>query len=385
MHRVRPLLSLPVAIGLLAVACSSSDPTTPPPTSTQDASTVDAKPDASAPSYEEVVAGARWTKLEAGPKVPQGKQDDIFFTSAKRGFAVSGGNSSVYRTEDGGATWKVVFKKATAYFRAVYFLDEMHGFVGNLGPDLSPSITDTTVLYETKDGGENWAPVTNITGSTPKGICNLAPIDATHLAAIGRTNGPAHLITSSDAGANWVSVDLKDHLSMAIDAHFSSPSEGVVVGQGVSPTKCTIIRTEDGGKTFSNVFTATSNNSLCWKVNFPSPMVGYVAIQQTSSGPPAFAKTTDGGKTWKEMPLPQQGSATKGYAAIAIGFITDKIGWVAPESKSVPAYRTLDGGETWEVDDSITPPINRFRFIDKQTAYAIGGAVWKLEIPWATP
>lgn len=370
---------------LLLLACSSSEvtPAAPPKDAGVDSASP-VLPDAG-PRYEEAVASARWTKLEAGPKVPQGKQDDIFFTSAKRGFAASGGNSAVYRTEDGGLTWTSILKNSKAYFRSVLFLDDNHGFVGNLGPGLDASISDPTVLFETKDGGGSWNPVTSISGPTPGGLCNFTALDATHLFGIGRANGPAHLIASSDAGATWTSTDLKDHLTMAIDAHFSSPTEGVVVGQGLKPTVCTIIRTSDGGKTFENVFTAKASNSLCWKVQFPSKDVGYVAIQQTSSGPPAFAKTTDGGKTWVEKPLPLQGGSSKGYPAIGIGFVTDKIGWVSPESKSAPTYRTADGGETWEVDDSIQSPINRFRFVDKQTAYAIGAAVWKLEIPWNAP
>lgn len=358
---------------------------TPTPEKDAGGGAVDAQtPDANTPSYDDAVLGARWTKLTAGPTVPQGKQDDIYFTSPERGFAASGGNGALYRTLDGGATWKAIFKKDTSYFRAVTFLDENHGFLGNLGAGLDGSISDANVIYETKDGGDNWNPVTTITGSTPKGICNFSAIDATHLAAIGRTNGPAHLILSSDAGANWTSIDLSTHLTMAIDAHFSSPTSGVVVGQGASGTPvCTVIRTEDGGKTFTKVFSAKAANSLCWKVQFPSADVGYVAVQQGASGPPTFAKTTDGGKTWTEKPLPLlNGSATKGYPAIGVGFITDKIGWMSPENAKMPTYKTADGGETWEVDDSIQSPINRFRFVDKKTAYAIGGAVWKLEIPW---
>jgi photosystem II stability/assembly factor-like uncharacterized protein len=362
------------------LACSST-PSSGGPNPAPDSGAADV---VAGPTYEEAVLAAQWQVLAAGPKVPQGKQDDIYFVNAQRGFVASGGNSSVYRTTDGGNTWKSVFSKQTSYFRAVLFLDDNHGFVGNLGAGLSGDVSDTNVLYETKDGGDSWNPVTQITGDSPKGICNLVAIDSTHVAAIGRTNGPAHLMMSSDAGATWQATSLAEHFSMAIDAHFSSSTTGVLVGMGAgAPSACKIIRTEDGGKSFKTVFTASANNSLCWKVQFPTKDVGYVAIQQTASGPPAFAKTTDGGATWKELPLPPYpGSPTRGYAALAVGFITDKIGWVAAEGKTSPVYRTSDGGETWETETSITPPINRFRFVDKKTAYAVGGQVYKLTVDW---
>ena len=116
------------------------------------------------------------------------------------------------------------------------------------------------------------------------------------------------------------------------------------------------------------------------RASFPSDKVGYVAVQDAADGPPTFAKTTDGGATWIEKDLPAQANAADGYPAIGVGFVTEKIGWMSPEDPALPTYRTSDGGETWKVDPKLASPINRFRFVDKRTAYAVGGAVWKLSI-----
>jgi photosystem II stability/assembly factor-like uncharacterized protein len=105
--------------------------------------------------------------------------------------------------------------------------------------------------------------------------------------------------------------------------------------------------------------------------------------QREREGPPTFAKTTDGGLTWVELPLPVKVGAAGGFPAIGIGFVTDQVGWVSPEEPSLPTYRTRDGGKTWEVDPALKSPLNRFRFVDKNTAFAIGGSIWKLSIPSA--
>jgi photosystem II stability/assembly factor-like uncharacterized protein len=211
----------------------------------------------------------------------------------------------------------------------------------------------------------------------PSGICNQTKIDATHLVAVGRVNGPAHFMSSSDAGATWTSVDLGDKLSMLIDARFTSPTEGIVVGgSNETSMKCTILRTTDGGATWTSVFTSKVRNSLCWKISFPSADVGYVSIQEFGTGPANFVKTTDGGKTWVEKPL----GPTTAYLGIGMGFITDKIGWVGSENVKQPVYRTTDGGETWTPDEALKSPINRFRFVDKNTAYAVGASVLKLDV-----
>ena len=380
-------LHLLALIGLIG-ACSSTTTNAGPPAgddagATPDAQTEDAGADAgpSNDPYELSVLAARWTKMGGPTARGGGKMDDIVFTSATVGYAADGPGGAIWKTVDGGATWNKAFTHEGTFFRSLAFLDDKHGFAGNLGAGLTPSISDATVLYETKNAGETWEPVTTITGATPKGICNLATIDATHLVAVGRANGPAHVMMSSDAGATWEATDLGKQMKMLIDARFTSPSEGIVAGMGTGLVGvCTIARTTDGGKTYTKVFESKTDNSLCWKLSFPSANVGYVAIQDAADGPASFAKTEDGGATWKEMPLPVKVSAAGGFPAIGIGFVTAKVGWVSPEESSLPTYRTKDGGATWEVDPTLKSPINRFRFVDKKTAYAIGGAIWKLSI-----
>lgn len=367
---------------ILLAACSTTNSSSSTSTGGADASVIDAATADSGPNtpYEQAVLAAQWQVLSAGPSVTGGaKQDDIFFLDAMTGFAASGPNGAIYKTTDGGATWQKIFTSATTYFRAILFLDANHGFAGNLGAGLSSSITDTNVLYETKDGGSTWNPVTTITGPMPSGICNFTAVDATHVFGVGRANGPAHLIATSDAGATWTATDLSPTFMMVIDAHFTSPTEGFVAGMDTKG-HASVQHTADAGKTFDTVFTSKTANSLIWKINFPSDQVGYVAVQDAAEGPPTFAKTTDGGKTWTELPLPALATATTPYPAIGVGFVTENVGWMSPEDSSLPTYVTTDGGNTWNPDPTLKSPINRFRFVDQNTAYAIGASVWKLSV-----
>lgn len=377
--RLLPLVAL--------VACSSSEASQAPasiPAGESDGSTLDASVDDGGSAYDKALAAAVWTKLEGAPSAPAGaKLDDAYFVTPKLGFAVHGVESSIYRTKDGGDTWAKVFTNKGTFFRSILFVDEKTGFAGNLGAGLSSAITDETVLYRTTDGGDTWAPITEIGGDAPKGICNLTAVDDKHLIAVGRANGPAHMITSSDGGKSWTAKDLTDQMSMLIDARFTSPTEGIIVGMSAtSPSSCAVMRTTDGGKTFATVFASTQASSLCWKVSFPSPSVGYVSVQGYGR---SFAKTTDGGKTWVELPLPSESGAEDAFPALAIGFVTDDIGWVSSSDPAQPNYRTLDGGKTWTKDKTLDGPVNRFRFVDAKTAYAVGASVWKLGLEAKAP
>ncbi len=188
---------------------------------------VDAPIDGNTP-YEQAVLAAEWVKL-AGPSVSGGeKQDDIFFLDAMTGYVASGPEFAIWETTNGGTSFTSVFNKTGTYFRSLAFLDAQHGFAGNLGAGLIPQVTDTNVLYATSNGGSTWNAVTSITGPAASGICNLTVIDATHLVAVGRTNGPANMLVSSDAGNTWTSMDLSAQFSMLIDARFTSPTDGIL-------------------------------------------------------------------------------------------------------------------------------------------------------------
>ncbi|HEY1957761.1 MAG TPA: hypothetical protein VGH28_19205 [Polyangiaceae bacterium] len=372
-------MKLFAALALCAVACS--DTSTVVPDAGQDAADQDTFVDPNT-AYEHAVLNAEWQKLGTGPSAPAGaKQDDVFFLDANLGWAANGPTSSIHKTTDGGATWNKVYTHAGTYFRALLFLDASHGFAGNIGAGLSGQITDTNVMYETTDGGTTWNPVTNITGPAPGGVCNFTAVDATHIFAVGRANTPSFVLSSSDAGATWTSIDVTSKMMMLVDARFTSPTDGILVGMNNSAV-ATVMATTDGAQTLTEVFTSKTMNSLVWKLSFPTNDVGYAAIQDATTGPPSFAKTTDGGKTWTEMPLPQQANAKSPYPAIGIGFVTPNVGWVSPEDPALPTYVTTDGGNTWNVDPALKSPINRFRFVDQNTAYAIGGAVWKLSVAW---
>jgi photosystem II stability/assembly factor-like uncharacterized protein len=372
----------------VAAACHSSGNATPSPDGGEAADAgLDVAEEPSPPaSYASVVASSTWQAVTGAPVVTMGaKMDDLYFPSPSVGFAVSGPTASVYKTTDGGATWTSVLTQAGTYFRSALFLDEQHGFVSNLGPiPGSTAITDTNVLYETKNGGTSFQPVTTITGTMPKGICNQTMIDAQHLVALGRVEGPAYLLLSSDGGATWTSKDMNTQFSMLIDAHFVSPTEGILVGGSAGNMYCSIQRTTDGGATWNQVFQSKTQNSLCWKISFPSADVGYVSVQDPpgsliSTVTPSFAKTTDGGKTWTEMPLPASAGS---YPGIGMGFITEDIGWVSADDPTAPTFRTTDGGNTWTADTALKSPINRFRFLSPTTAFAIGGTIWRLDVPW---
>jgi photosystem II stability/assembly factor-like uncharacterized protein len=346
----------------------------PPGTLVPDASTPDADVGDAADAGQPPVFAA-WQKLDNAPTT-MGKQDDVYFVDENVGYSVNG-LGRIYKTSDSGGTWNKILDQPGTYFRAVVFFDAMRGFASNIGTGYYPGVTDTVPLYLTTNGGTSWSPVTTFNGPTPNGICNFSRVDEQHVFATGRVGGPTFFLSSADQGATWTSTDMSSKIAMLVDSHFSSPMEGVITGGSSTgnDSQCLILRTEDGGQTWTEAFRSPSKGRMCWKLSFPSHDIGYAAVLTFSGAASTFLKTSDGGKTWAEL-LFVPGS----YAALGVGFITEQTGWIGGEAVGKPAYRTDDGGDTWTADTSLGPYINRFRFIGTKAGYAIGSSIYKLEI-----
>lgn len=111
-----------------------------------------------------------------------------------------------------------------------------------------------------------------------------------------------------------------------------------------------ILRTADGGDTWTEVHRTTRNNGVDgpwgWKISFPSQNVGYVAVEygsNTTRTPAKIEKTVDGGLTWTEIYVP---GSTDHAGLQAVGFMTNNVGWATGRGTTSV---TLDGGggATW--------------------------------------
>lgn len=336
-----------------------------------------------------------WTKLPTEPY--RGKQDDIHFISPSTGWYVNGAGK-IFSTTDGGATWLQRIHKPGTFFRCIGFLDEKVGFAGNIGPDYFPNVSDATPLYRTDDGGTTWSPVT-IVGDPVKGLCaieivkipfiNAGNLDhKTLIVAAGRVGGPTTLLFSHDRGATWAAKNMDAHCGMILDVHFFNEKVGLLAAASstnVQESNALLLRTEDGGATWTKVYQSTRPFETTWKMSFPTPTTGYVTLQSYNPDPTAsqrfLAKTTDGGKTFTEIPLIDQHTVRQ----FGIAFLDENTGWVG----AMPhGFVTTDGGKTWS-KTNFGNAVNKIRVLKSDdgsaVAYAIGVDVYKLIIPSPAP
>jgi photosystem II stability/assembly factor-like uncharacterized protein len=332
---------------------------------------------------------------QPSPSEPyRGKQDDIYFVSPTRGY-YGNGDGKIFRTDDAGASWQKVLEQKGTFVRALGFLDAQRGFAGNIGPDAFPGVTDTQLLYRTDDGGATWKPVVLPDADGARGVCaiDILKLDAVnsghrlHKEIVhvgGRVGGPAALFRSDDGGTSWTRLPLPPQVAMILDVHFLDPSLGFVFAGSdpdITASHGLIARTTDAGRTWKVVYESKRPFELMWKGSFPSRLVGYATLQnysaEASQDPEAHVtadpqryvvKTEDGGATWRELPMVSDPKVQE----LGIGFVDTRHGWVG----AMPhGFETLDGGATWTPVDSMPVATNKLRIVhegDKVHVWAIG-------------
>jgi photosystem II stability/assembly factor-like uncharacterized protein len=330
-----------------------------------------------------------WEKLETEPY--RGKQDDIVFINENEGWYVNG-YGKIFHTSDGGKSWEMQLEQKGSFFRAIAFLDENIGFVGTVGTEYFPNVSDTIPLYGTTDGGKSWNPI-SYKGPYVKGICaidvvkeqyiNHGEIDYKyHIYAVGRVGSPANILYSHDGGKSWQSKSLNEDCKMLFDIKMFNKNEGIACAASsadISQSNALILKTKDGGQTWKKVYQSERPFETTWKVSFPSEKVGYVSIQSYNPNPEIkqqhIAKTTDGGESWTELDLVEDVRARE----FGIGFINEEHGFVGTMNSG---YETVDGGLSWKAID-LGMACNKIRIYEgekgKKYGYAIGLNVFKLK------
>lgn len=337
-----------------------------------------------------------WTQMSNSP-APTFRMDDIHFIDETNGWAAGGGAGTIYRTTNGGTTWDLKLNKGTGtHFRSIGFLSATRGFAGNLGTNsYDGNTTDTNVLYQTSDGGDNWTVVPGLGEQGMKGFCAFHVLDSQHIYGAGRVRGPAIFVKSENAGTNWTVVNLTAMgvMNGLMDVYFKDPTNGFVVGMDTNTYASglyhgSIARTTNGGTTWSVVASTTQPRCYFWKMSWPTPSIGYVSLQQNGlMTNHIFYKTTDGGNSWMSNGIPFTAipGATTFYSQ-GIGFANANEGWVGgPQSTSpysINFLHTTDGGLTWSTNGyNNSSAINRIRFISPLFGYASGNRLHIFRVP----
>lgn len=167
----------------------------------------------------------RWVKTKA--PTASSRTDDIWFLDENVGWAINS-NGQILKTEDGFKTPPVQQAHLKGnYLRCIGFANADVGWVGTLDREMV-----NERLFRTTDGGVTWKNVENLPLDGPERICGLSVVDENTVFASG-TNYPnerSAVVRTVDGGKTWTVLDLQTETTILVDIHFKDRNEGWVVG-----------------------------------------------------------------------------------------------------------------------------------------------------------
>lgn len=319
-------------------------------------------------TYKTVSQPLIWRTLPNSPITNGFRFEDVFFANSQNGWVCSI-SGRLYKTTDGGNSWNFIVNSGFP-FRCLGFSDSLNGYAGLY---YRPS-GFTAPLLKTTNGGLNWVGVQNVPSPIPAGICGISIVNDLVMYGVGKIDGPANVIKTTDGGTSWQTFSLTGIASRLVDCHFFSADSGFVFGGiGVmSLSSDVILFTSNGGANWETKFISFPTpgmNESCWKINFINRMNAVVSLNHASDSL-SFLKTSDGGETWQRnayrIPI--------GYFTQGIGFINETTGWLGGDKNYT--YETTNAGLTWN-PNPFGENINRIRFLNDSLGYAAGVKVYK--------
>ena len=301
------------------------------------------------------IAQPEWQILSGVPQ-SMARYDDVFFLNPNLGWAADGGGSKVYKTVDGGLNWTQQFATDREYYRNIEFLNENIGFIGTL----------TAHFYKTTDGGTNWAPVPNLPNAV-QAICGLDAVGTQTIYGCGAFFGPAYIIKSVDSGVTWQYIDMTAYAETLVEVLFVDENTGFA--SGGDPNGGIILKTTDGGSTWTQIYNTNIPGEYVWKLQrlFSNTQVMFGSVETIAPRNGKLIKSVDGGISWisKEVPDPD---------IQAVGFITENHGWMGGHHSGF--LETFDSGTTWN-NTGLGFNLNRIQVFNNNLAYCSGSNIYK--------
>jgi photosystem II stability/assembly factor-like uncharacterized protein len=272
-------------------------------------------------SGRQALPGTAATRPTATAATP----DDIFFTDATTGFALTRGpdGGSIYRTSDGGNTW-IRKHTDTSVLTSVFFADALNGYaVGNANR-----------VLKTADGGDTWEPQPVAEDVPADGLTSIRCASATE--CLMSTASGDRLLRTTDGGDTVTAFNPSARKVLA--ASFASPSIAVGVGE----LGATVRSTDAGAEEPS--FAPVGGDPLDGTLTRIRATSGSIVLAPGDNG--RLALSSDGARSWDLKHVPTSEGLVDGFFVDAThGFVLDLAG---------KAQRTDDGGDSWALLDTGT-------------------------------
>ncbi len=238
--------------------------------------------------------GATWTNVRVAST---GDVYGVYFINDTEGYA-GANNGDLFKTTNAGASWTKLTTPNSSYnYGQFYFFDALNGIAGGSTPSRTGSIIKTT------DGGTTW---TEVPVPGMSSIYDILFLDNSTGYICGYDN---NIFKTTDGGATWVNQPVTittpaNNTILLAEIEFINSTVGYCVGYSINYDKNFIFKTTNGGATWNQLpspaqtaatadvytsFFAVSANEL------------YIVGGNVNDNTSTLLKSTDGGNSWSNV------------------------------------------------------------------------------------
>lgn len=251
--------------------------------------------------------------------------NDVFTTGTDPNF----GEYFLLRSADGGTNWDSIVLNTGADDYQVYelfFADANNGFIGGRKNNATQN------MQKTIDNGTTWTDITPDPSSIET-ISSIYFMDAN----TGWATSGQNLYITINGGTSWATVDMNFY---AQDIYFTNTLDGYAAGGDTMSLPAYVMKTVDGGLTWTPVLTNTDGNVFVNSNNYLNVIDAntmFTAQEWTNK----LYRTTDAGATWDTI------ICDSAYTIVDFHFESADSGHVLTDMGQL--FYTNDAGATWNL------------------------------------
>ncbi len=272
----------------------------------------------------------------------------VYFTDAKRGWA-AGDDGAIIKTEDGGVSWTQQKIATTDAINDIYFRNKEDGL-----------LLSASRIWRTENGGATWRESTNFSSSDFGGVPELYSLFFVNkkrgwiVGSVSRGENVVDglVLATDDGGATWRRQQTPTRTEL-IDVDFDDERRGWIVGANGK-----ILFTNDGGATWKAQRSNTT--AALYNVEFRNERVGW-AVGEGGM----ILRTTDGGTSWLAVRAPVRSTL------LSVRFVNENEGYIIGRGGVI--LRSEDGGNTWTRMNSGTKEHFYALTFNGKRGWAVGG------------